>query len=79
MLLLKGEEGETYNVAFDLSNISLRELAEKLSFLGGVNIKDHWPENYLRGKIHECGSHYCGRYRKQDRQSNSKTIYSCDG
>lgn len=50
LILLKGETGEAYNVSSALSNVSLWELAEKLAFLGRVNIKREKPE-----KIEEQG------------------------
>ncbi len=36
--LLKGEKGEAYNIADDSANISIKELAEMIAHIGGVDV-----------------------------------------
>ena len=42
-ILLKGENGQTYNVADSSSNISIKELAEMIATIGGKKVKIDLP------------------------------------
>lgn len=44
-ILLKGEAGEAYNIADENSNISIRELAEKIARIGGRKVVIKKPDN----------------------------------
>lgn len=44
-ILLKGEAGEAYNIADESSNISIRQLAEKIARIGGRQVVIKKPDN----------------------------------
>ena len=47
-ILLKGENGEAYNVADEKSNISIRELAETIAVIGGKKVVIDLPDDAER-------------------------------
>lgn len=44
-LMLKGRTGQAYNVSSEYSEITLRELAEKVADIGGVGVKQELPDD----------------------------------
>ena len=44
-ILLKGENGQAYNIADDFSNISIKELAEMIAEIGGKKVVMELPSN----------------------------------
>ena len=44
-ILLKGEKGQAYNIADESSNITIKELAEMIAYMGGKNVVFDLPTN----------------------------------
>lgn len=44
-ILLKGENGQAYNIADESSNISIKELAEMIAEIGGKKVVIDLPDN----------------------------------
>ena len=72
-ILLKGKNGEAYNIADEASNISIRELAEITASMVGRKVVMEVPDETENVRMAAC--HFDKGRNKKDHQSSAiKTI-----